>query len=166
MITRIIGVRHSTPDDDAVEGLRLILGAGEEKAIALAKVLATQLVGQKAIVLCSHRLEAYMTALIIASLCGKLTIITHPDLFDPYSCKPTSEASGFIINEAEKHEATTVIIVQHGGQIEGTCADVVHELTHKHHFFSWELEAMDFAEAVILNLENKGVWISYLNSPE
>lgn len=167
MITRIIGVRHSIAED-AVAGLRLVLEAGCERAEKIAKILMIQLVDQKAIVLCSPRLEAFMTAMIIATLCDELTVITHPDFLDPFSFEPLW-GPRFIIDEAEKHEATTVIIVQHGGQIEQTCPDVADELGHQVGF-KWEekyLEhELDYAEAVVLDLETDGIKISYLNSPE
>ncbi|MCC7356662.1 MAG: hypothetical protein IT410_03540 [Candidatus Doudnabacteria bacterium] len=166
MISRIIGVRHSIPED-AAGGLRLILEPGYEKAKTLGLILAMQLLGQKALVLCSPRLEAYMTALIIAMCCDELTIVTHPDLLDPSSCKPRGDAPDFITDEAERHEASVVIIVHHAGQVEQLCTNVARELGHEVNY-SWEVgefleRELNYAEAVVLDLEKSGLKVSYLN---
>lgn len=163
MITRIIGVRHSTTEDGTA-GLRLILHTGKYEAIALAKILTVQqLVDQRTIVFCSPKVEAYMTAIIIARFCGGLTVITHPDLLDPYSLKPMHEAIKFVIDEAERHEATAVVIVHHSGQIEGMCTDIARELTHKNHLSGFELNALEHAQALVLDLEKGGIRANYLN---
>jgi phosphohistidine phosphatase SixA len=163
MITRIIGVRHSTAED-GTKGLRLILNKGKHEAIALARILKIQqLVDQRTIVFCSPKLEAYMTAIIIARFCGGLTVITHPDLLEPYSLKPMHEAIKFVIDETERHEATAVVIVHHGGQVEGMCTDVARELTHKNHLSSLELDALEYAQAFVLDFERGGIRANYLN---
>ena len=76
---------------------------------------------------------------------------------------PMHEAIKFVIDEAERHEATAVVIVHHSGQIEGMCTDIARELTHKNHLSGFELNALEHAQALVLDLEKGGIRANYLN---